>query len=102
MAKLPKKVVITDDAKTTTLREFVSTASHKPATGSLITRVNLSLTGDDLAGSEALQRKLNLSRVEIFRAGLVALERVPDEEQHAIAEEIRRNSPKAGRPSTKK
>ncbi|HEO9045970.1 TPA: hypothetical protein QIF36_004177 [Enterobacter kobei] len=102
MAKLPKKVVVTDDEKVTTLRDFVSAAAHKPATASLVTRVNISLTDGDLAGSEALQRKLNLSRVEIFRAGLVALERVPDEEQHSIADEIRRSSPKAGRPPVKK
>ncbi|MCU6401183.1 hypothetical protein KW811_22115 [Enterobacter quasiroggenkampii] len=98
MAKLPKKVVTSDEAKETTLRDFVSTAAHKPTTGSKITRVNLSLTDEDLDGSEALQRKLNLSRVEIFRAGLVALSKVSESEQQTIADEIRRLSPKAGRP----
>lgn len=102
MAKLPKKIATPEDAKETTLREFISTAAHRPATATTVTRVNMSLTEDDLAGAEALQKKLSLSRVEIFRAGLLALERVPDEKLQSIAEEIRRNSPKAGRPPVNK
>ncbi|KLP39482.1 hypothetical protein [Enterobacter ludwigii] len=102
MAKLPKKVIVADEAKATTLRDFVSAAAHKPATASRVTRANFSLTDEDLACSDLLQNKLSLSRVEIFRAGMLALERVPDDEQKSIADEIKRRSPKAGRPSVKK
>lgn len=102
MAKLPKKVTVSDDARETTLREFVSTAVHRSGTGSLITRVNLSLTEDDLISSELLQNKLGLSRVEVFRAGLLALDIATPEERQTIVEEVRRKSPKSGRPPVKK
>ena len=102
MAKLPKKIATADDAKETSLRDFVSTAAQKPASGSTITRVNLSLTDDDLNSSEAFQNKLGLSRVEVFRAGLLALENTKEEEQQSIAQKIRRSSPKSGRPPVNK
>lgn len=102
MAKLPQKIAANERASETTLREFVSTAAHKPQSGAVVTRVNLSLTNDDLERSEGLQQKLTLSRVEIFRAGLVALDHISNEEQLKIAEEIRSNSPKAGRPPVRK
>lgn len=61
-----------EHAGETALCEFVSTAALKPQPGAVFTRVNLSLTNDELERSDCLQQKLPLSRVEIFRAGLQA------------------------------
>ena len=102
MAKLPKKIATSEDAATMTSREFVSGAAIRPASGSNVTRVNLSLTGEDMDASAELQEAMSLSRVEIFRAGLVALNRLSASEKEEIAGEIRRNSPKAGRPAIKR
>jgi hypothetical protein len=102
MAKLPKKVAVAENAEQTSLRDFVSTAAHKPTSGSNVTRVNLSLTEDDMDVSADLQNSLSLSRVEIFRAGLVALKLLSAEERMEIAGKVRRSSPKAGRPTVKR
>lgn len=102
MAKLPKKIAPSDKASETTLRDFISSAALKPNSASSVHRVNLSLTDDDMSKSQAFQDHLNLSRVEIFRAGLLALTEISEDERQRIAAEVRRTSPKAGRPPVNK
>lgn len=102
MAKLPKKIAPSQKASETTLRDFVSSAALKPNSASSVHRVNMSLTDDDMSKSEIFQDHLNLSRVEIFRAGLLALAEIEENERQRIAAEVRRSSPKAGRPPVNK
>ncbi|WP_340621924.1 hypothetical protein [Xenorhabdus siamensis] len=101
MAKLPKKI-ITPENKETTLRQFISTAVHKPGSASAVTRVNLTLTEEDLEKSLRFQHEGSISRAEVIRSALEALERLPESKRLELFEEIRKNSPKAGRPPINK
>ncbi|QDY44484.1 hypothetical protein [Candidatus Pantoea soli] len=102
MAKLPKKITATESAKETTLRQFVSTAARKPVTASAVTRINLTMTEEDLARSAGFQEEGAISRADVYRAALVALENMPVEARRELFEEIRKTSPKAGRPPVNK
>lgn len=102
MAKLPKKITPSEKASETTLRDFVSSATQKPTSASRVYRVNLSLTEDDLTKSNYFQDHMSLSRVEIFRAGLLALADIDEDKRSRIAAEVRRTSPKSGRPPVNK
>lgn len=101
MAKLPKKV-LTQENKETTLRQFISTAAHKPGSASTVTRVNLTLTEADLEKSLRFQDEGAISRAEVIRAALEVLDRLPESKRLELFEEIRKNSPKAGRPPVNK
>lgn len=102
MAKLPKKIAPTENASETTLRDFVSSAAKKPVSSSTVHRVNISPTSDDLSCLDEIQNKLNLSRVEVIRAGLICLSKLSDEQLQKVAEDARKSSPKAGRPPVNK
>ena len=102
MAKLPKKITASESAKDTTLRQFVSTAARKPVTASAVTRINLTVTEDDLAKCAEFQDEGAISRADVFRAALVALENVSSDSRQKLFEEIRKTSPRAGRPPVNK
>lgn len=102
MAKLPKKITTSEAAKDTTLRQFVSTATHKPATASAVTRINLTVTEEDMAKSAEFQAEGTISRADVFRAALMALEQLPDFARRELFNTVRKNSPKAGRPPVNK
>ena len=98
MAKLPKK--IDQEIKPLDLRQFVSSAAQKPA--SAVTRINLTMTDDDLDTAQVFQNEYGASRAEVIRAALAALRLVSAEERRRLFDDIRKNSPKAGRPTVNK
>lgn len=102
MAKLPKKISPAETAKGVSLRQFVSTAAHKPSTASAVTRINVTMTEDDLSLSSAYQEEGSITRAEVLRAGLLALEMMPDSARQELFSNVRKNSPKAGRPPVNK
>lgn len=102
MAKLPKKITTNETTEKTTLRHFISTATHKPATASAVTRINLTVTHDDLVKTAEFQQEGAISRADVFRAALVALDDMPKEARQSLFDEIRKASPKAGRPPVNK
>lgn len=100
MAKLPKK--ITEEIKAVDMRQFVSSAAQMPGSASAVTRVNLTMTDDDLELAQEYQNAYGSSRADVIRAAMVALKAVPDEERRKMFDDIRKSSPKVGRPSIKK
>lgn len=100
MAKLPKK--IDQEIKPLDLRQFVSSVAQKPASASAVTRINLTMTDDDLDTAQVFQNKYGASRAEVIRAALAALRLVSAEERRRLFDDIRKNSPKAGRPTVNK
>ena len=100
MAKAPKK--FTQDIKEVDTRTFVSSASLRPESASKVTRVNLTIKNDDLAISDEYQDVYGVSRADIHSAGMALLQRISDDERRELFEDIRKKSPKAGRPSVKK
>lgn len=100
MAKLPKKV--TTEIKEVDVRQFVSSAAQKPGSASSVSRVNITITNEDLSISQTYQDEYGVSRADVIRAGMVMLGQLQDKERRALFNEIRKNSPKAGRPSVNK
>ena len=99
MAKLPKK--INQEIKALDLRQFVSSAAQKPASASTVTRINLTMTDTDLDIAE-FQNEYGASRAEVIRTALAALRLISAEERRILFDDIRKNSPKAGRPTVNK
>ncbi|EGV1005304.1 hypothetical protein JTW55_003810 [Escherichia coli] len=100
MAKLPKK--INQEIKALDLRQFVSSAAQKPASASTVTRINLTMTDTDLDTAQEFQNEYGASRAEVIRAALAALRLISAEECRILFDDIRKNSPKAGRPTVNK
>lgn len=100
MAKLPKKV--TDEIKAVDMRQFVSSAAQNPGSASKVTRINITISNDDLTLAQKYQDDHGVSRADVIRAGMVALEKLSDGERKGLFEDIRRSSPKAGRPPVRK
>ncbi|EDW8942672.1 hypothetical protein A4O59_004299 [Salmonella enterica subsp. enterica] len=100
MAKLPKKV--NEEIKPVDMRQFVSSAALMPGSASAVTRVNLTMTNDDLELAQEYQDEYGSSRADVIRAAMVALKAVPKEERRKMFDDIRKSSPKAGRPSIRK
>ncbi|EHX6295746.1 hypothetical protein K3012_003049 [Salmonella enterica] len=100
MAKAPKKV--THDIQNVDMRTFVSSAAQRPESASKVTRVNITIKNDDLAVSDSYQEVYSVSRADVYSAGMSLLQRLSDDERKMLFEEIRKKSPKAGRPSVKK
>lgn len=63
MAKLPKK--IDQEIKPLDLRQFVSSAAQKPASASAVTRINLTMTDDDLDTAQVFQNKYGASVLKL-------------------------------------
>lgn len=102
MAKLPKK--INQEIKALDLRQFVSSAAQKPASASAstVTRINLTMTDTDLDIAQEFQNEYGASRAEVIRTALAALRLISAEERRILFDDIRKNSPKAGRPTVNK
>ena len=100
MAKLPKK--INQEIKALDLRQFVSSAAQKPASASTVTRINLTMTDTDLDIAQEFQNEYCASRAEVIRTALAALRLISAEERRMLFDDIRKNSPKAGRPTVNK
>ncbi|HFS5924732.1 TPA: hypothetical protein ACH0UF_004995, partial [Escherichia coli] len=60
------------------------------------------MTDDDLDTAQEFQNKYGASRAEVIRAALAALRLVSAEERRRLFDDIRKNSPKAGRPTVNK
>ncbi|WP_071882253.1 hypothetical protein [Candidatus Sodalis pierantonius] len=99
MAKLPEKLVNIPSAS---LRQFVSNASRKPVSATMVHRVNITLTDEDLEKCEIFQAESGASRADIVRAALKALEDMPSSSRLELVSDVRKFSPKAGRPPVKK
>lgn len=100
MAKLPKKVM--DEIKPVDMRQFVSSAAQNPGSASKVTRINITVSNDDLTQAQTYQDEYAVSRADVIRAGMVALGKLSYEARKVLFDEIRRSSPKAGRPSVRK
>ena len=85
-----------------TLRELVSETSHRPTSGSVITRVNFPLLQEDIAQFDQYSEENHAMRVSVLRAGLRALEMLGEEQRSDLIREAEFNRPKTGRKPVKK
>lgn len=85
-----------------TLRELVSETSHRPISGSVITRVNFPLLEEDIAKFDQYSEENHAMRVSVLRAGLRALEMLGEEQRSDLIREAEFNRPKTGRKPVKK
>ncbi|ARM26300.1 hypothetical protein [Klebsiella pneumoniae] len=85
-----------------TLRELVSETSHRPTSGSVITRVNFPLLEEDIAKFDQYSEENHAMRVSVLRAGLRALEMLREEQRSDLIREAEFNRPKTGRKPVKK
>ncbi|APV28451.1 TPA: hypothetical protein ACNMQV_005436 [Klebsiella pneumoniae] len=85
-----------------TLRELVSETSHRPTSGSVITRVNFPLLEEDIAKFDQYSEENHAMRVSVLRAGLRALEMLGEEQRSDLIREAEFNRPKTGRKPVKK
>lgn len=88
--------------ETKTLRKLVSETSHRPVSGSVITRVNFPLLEEDIEKIDTFSEECHALRVSILRAGLKALEILGDEQRADLIREAEINRPKPGRKPIKK
>ncbi|EAT1859502.1 hypothetical protein EJO82_22600 [Salmonella enterica] len=85
-----------------TLRELVSETSHRPTSGSVITRVNFPLLEEDIAKFDQYSEENHAMRVSVLRAGLRALGILGEEQRADLIREAEFNRPKTGRKPVKK
>ncbi|MET6908617.1 hypothetical protein ABNT96_28475 [Klebsiella pneumoniae] len=85
-----------------TLRELVRETSHRPTSGSVITRVNFPLLEEDIAKFDQYSEENHAMRVSVLRAGLRALEMLGEEQRSDLIREAEFNRPKTGRKPVKK
>jgi hypothetical protein len=85
-----------------TLRDLVSETSHRPTSGSVVTRVNFPLLEEDIAKFDQYSEENFALRISILRAGLMALERMSDDQRSELIREAELKRPKPGRKPIKK
>ncbi len=85
-----------------TLRELVSETSHRPASGSVITRVNFPLLEEDIARLDQYSEENHAMRISVIRAGLKALDMMGEEQRADLIREAEFNRPRTGRKPVKK
>lgn len=85
-----------------TLRELVSETSHRPASGSVITRVNFPLLEEDITRLDQYSEENHALRISIVRAGLKALDMMSEEQRADLIREAEFNRPRTGRKPVKK
>ncbi|WP_158782807.1 hypothetical protein [Pantoea sp. BAV 3049] len=85
-----------------TLRELVSETSHRPASGSVITRVNFPLLEEDIGRIDQYSEENHAMRISVLRAGLKALELIGEEQRTDLIRKEELNRPKTGRKPVKK
>lgn len=88
--------------ETKTLRALVSETSHRPTSGSVITRVNFPLLEEDITRLDRYSEEHHALRVSVLRAGLTALERMGEEERAELIREAEFNRPRTGRKPVRK
>lgn len=88
--------------ETKTLRDLVSETSHRPTSGSVITRVNFPLMEEDIAKFDQYSEECFALRISVLRAGLMALERMIEEQRADLIREAELKRPKTGRKPVKK
>lgn len=91
-----------DTSSKKSLREFVSEASLRPASGSTIRRVNFSLTSEDTDLIERYGDDYRANRVSILRAALSALAGLDESTREKLISDAEKNAPKTGRPPVKR
>lgn len=85
-----------------TLRDLVSETSHRPTSGSVITRVNFPLLEEDIEKIDRYSEESHALRISILRAGLKALEMLGVEGRAELVRQAEMNRPKPGRKPIKK
>ncbi|AWK15601.1 hypothetical protein SK355_13905 [Candidatus Fukatsuia symbiotica] len=100
--KLKKSPKLNNINTSKTLKSFVSEASMRPVSGTIITRVNFPLTDDDIALFDRFSDEASSRRVSVLRASLAALERLDEDSRNQLIRQAEIASPKPGRPSVKK
>lgn len=100
--KLKVSPALNNIDETKTLRDLVSETSHRPASGSIVTRVNFPLLDEDIAKFDQYSEQYFALRISVLRAGLMALERMSDEQRSELIREAELNRPKPGRKPVKK
>ncbi|EDK3498912.1 hypothetical protein AU332_004244 [Escherichia coli] len=88
--------------ETKTLRDLVSETSHRPTSGSVITRVNFPLLDEDIAKFDQYSEEYFALRISVLRAGLMALERLSEDQRAELIREAELRRPKPGRKPIKK
>ncbi|EAV0136440.1 hypothetical protein [Escherichia coli] len=88
--------------ETKTLRDLVSETSHRPTSGSVVTRVNFPLMEEDIAKFDQYSEECFALRISVLRAGLMALERMSEEQRADLIREAELKRPKTGRKPVKK
>lgn len=100
--KLKKSVGLNTVTEDKTLKTFVMEASKRPVSGSQITRVNFSLTENDIDSFDRLTLESGASRVAVLRASLAALSRLDENDRNALIRQAEIASPKTGKPPVKR
>lgn len=100
--KLKKSAGLTTVTEDKTLKTFVMEASKRPVSGSQITRVNFSLTENDIEQFDRLTQESGASRVAVLRASLDALSRLDEETRGTLIRQAEIASPKTGKPPVKR
>jgi hypothetical protein len=95
--KLTKSASLDNLSEDLSLREFVSSASQRPVSGSVITRVNFPLTADDMEVFDRYSEAFHAKRVSILRAALQALQNLDEDAQADLIRQKEISSPKPGR-----
>lgn len=99
--KLKKSAGLTTVTEEKTLKTFVMEASNRPVSGSQITRVNFSLTANDIDYFDRLTQESGASRVTVLRASLDALSRLDEKPRSTLIHLAEIASPKTGKPPVK-
>lgn len=100
--KLKKSVGLNTVTEDKTLKTFVMEASKRPVSGSQITRVNFSLTENDIDSFDRLTLESGASRVAVLRASLTALSMLDQNDRNALIRQAEIDSPKTGKPPIKR
>lgn len=96
MAKLPEKLVNIPSAS---LRQFVSIMRvENQSRQQWFIELILHLQNEDLEKCEIFQAESGASRADIVRAALKALEDMPSFSRLELVSDVKKFSPKAGRP----
>lgn len=99
--KLKKSKALENVSSEKTLRSFVSDASMRPASGSVIKRVNFPLTENDIEQIDHFSDTFHAKKVSVLRAALKALSMLDEDAKADLLREAEIQAPKPGRQPVK-
>ncbi|WON75558.1 hypothetical protein [Serratia sp. UGAL515B_01] len=100
--KLKKSAGLDTVTEGKTLKSFVMEASKRPVSGSQITRVNFSLTEQDIDNFDHFIKESGASRVAVLRASMNALRMLDEDKRNTLIRQAEIASPKTGKPPIKR